>query len=66
VEDELSRWFESVVRILVGRIDGVRVIVLNEKAGGVDADEEVEVDVAVIMPVPPVIRCRVPARFLGL
>jgi len=51
---------------LVGRIEGVSALVLNEKVGGdaVGLDEEAEVDVAVVL--SAVVRRRVPARGLAL
>jgi hypothetical protein len=51
---------------LVGRIEGVTVIILNGRIGGVEAglDEDAEVDVAVML--SAVVRRRVPARTFGL
>ena len=57
----------SVVRCLVGRIEGVMVISLNGRIGGVGADFDPEAEVEVDLIPPPVLRCRVPARVvLGL
>jgi hypothetical protein len=65
-EDVLSQLLVSVVRCLVGRIEGVSAVTLNEKIGGVvvGLDEEVEVDVAVML--SAVVRRRVPARGMAL
>ena len=65
-EDELSQLLVSVVRCLVGRVDGVTAVVLNKESVGAEVapDEEAEVDVAVM--VSTVVRCRVPARVLSL
>ena len=65
-EDALSQLLVSVVRCLVGRIDGVTAVVLNKRISGAEAalGEEAEVDVAVM--VSTVVRCRVPARVLSL
>ena len=62
----MSQLLESVVRCLVGRINGVTVVALNGRiaGGGAGLDEEAEVDVAVIL--STVVRRRVPARGLGL
>ena len=47
----MSQLLESVVRCLVGRINGVAVVALNGRiaGGGAALDEEAEVDVAVIL-----------------
>ena len=65
-EDELSQLLVSLVRCLVGRVDGVTAVVLNKESVGAEVapDEEAEVDVAVM--VSTVVRCRVPARILSL
>lgn len=62
----MSQLLVSVVRCLVGRIEGVSAVTLNEKIGGVvvGLDEEVEVDVAVML--SAVVRRRVPARGMAL
>lgn len=56
----------SVVKCLVGQINGVTAVILNGKVDGVAAglDEEAEVNVAVIL--SAVVRRRVPARGLAL
>ena len=61
----MSQSLESVVRCLVGRIEGVTAVVLNGKIafGAAGLDEGAEVDVAVML---SVVRRRVPARGLGL
>jgi hypothetical protein len=50
---------------LVGRIGGVTAVVIR-RIGGVQAelDQEAEAEIDVIP--PPVLRCRVPVRILGL
>ena len=55
----------SVVQCLVGRIGGVTAVVIR-RIGGVQAelDQEAEAEIDVIP--PPVLRCRVPVRILGL
>jgi hypothetical protein len=65
-EDELSQSLESVVRCLVGGIEGVTAVSVSGRiAGGKAAlNEDVDVDVAVM--VSAVVRRRVPARILGL
>ena len=62
----LSQLLVSVVRCLVGRVDGVTAVVLNKESVGTEAapDEEAEFDVAVM--VSTVVRCRLPARVLSL
>ena len=62
----MSQLLGSVVKCLVGRIEGVTVIILNGRIGGVEAglDEDAEVDVAVML--SAVVRRRVPAQGLGL
>jgi hypothetical protein len=62
VEGVLSQSLESVVRCLVGRIDGVAAISLNGRIGGVEAglDADTEIDVAVML--TAAVRRRVPAR----
>jgi len=66
VEGTLNQLVVSVVKCLVGRIDGVTAVVLNRRTAGIDAapDEETEVDVAVVL--STMVRCRLPARVLGL
>ena len=61
----MSQSLESVVRCLVGRIEGVTAVVLNGRisGGGAGLDEGAEVDVAVML---SVVRRRIPARGLGL
>ena len=62
----MSQLLVSVVRCMVGRIEGVSALVMNERVGGdaVGLDEEVEVDVAVVL--SAVVRRRVPGRCLAL
>ncbi len=62
----MSQSLESMVRCLVGQIDGVTSLVLKGRFAGAVAglDEEAEVDVDVM--VSAVVRRRVPARVLGL
>ena len=62
----MNQSVESVVRCLVGRIEGVTVVVLNGRIAGGAAglDEETEVDVAVVL--SAIVRRRVPAGALGL
>jgi hypothetical protein len=66
VEDALNQLLVSVVKCLVGRIDGVTAVVLNRRNAGIDAapDGEAEVDVAVVL--STMVCCRLPARVLGL
>ena len=66
MEGGLSHSLESVVRCLVGRIEGMTVLVLSVgSAGGeVGFDQEAEVDVAIML--SAIVRRRVPARILGL
>ena len=56
----------SVVQCLVGRIEGVTAVIVVRRIGGVQAelDQEAEAEIDVIP--PPVLRCRVPVRILGL
>ena len=62
----MSQSLESVVRCLVGQINGVTVVVLNGRIAGGAAglDEETEVDVSVML--SAVVRRRAQARRLGL
>lgn len=62
----MSQSVESVVRCLVGRIEGVTAVsVIRSIPGGRSGlNEEREVDVAVML--SAVVRRRVPARVLGL
>lgn len=62
----MSQSLGSIVKCLVGRIDGVAAIVLNGRIGGVEAglDEDAEVDVTVTL--SAIVRRRAPARTLGL
>jgi len=66
VEGVMSQSLGSIVRCLVGRIDGVTAIILNGRIGGIEAglDEDAEVDVTVVL--SAVVRRRAPARTLGL
>jgi hypothetical protein len=66
VEGWLSHLVESMVGCLVGRIEGVTVLVLSVgiAGGGAGLHEDSEVDVAIML--SAVIRRRVPARILGL
>jgi hypothetical protein len=66
VEDALNQLLVSVVKCLVGRVDGVTAVVLNRRIADIGAapDEEAEVDVAVVL--STMVRCRLPARVLGL
>ena len=62
----MSQSLESVVRCLVGGIEGVTAVSVNGRiaSGKAAVDEDVDVDVAVM--VSAVVRRRVPARILGL
>jgi len=62
----MSQSLGSIVKCLIGRIDGVSAIVLNRRIGGVEAglDEDAEVDVTVTL--SAIVRRRAPARTLGL
>ncbi|MGA2907552.1 MAG: hypothetical protein ABSE36_07615 [Terracidiphilus sp.] len=62
----MSQSLGSIVKCLIGRIDGVSAIVLNGRIGGVEAglDEDAEVDVTVTL--SAIVRRRAPARTLGL
>ena len=62
----MSQSLESVVRGLVGQINGVTSLVLRGRVAGAVAglDEEAEVHVAVM--VSAVVRRRAPMRVLGL
>jgi hypothetical protein len=62
VEGWLSYSLESMVRCLVGRIEGVTVVVLNGRIAGGGLDEDTEVDVAIMFSAV----VRRPARRLGL
>jgi hypothetical protein len=66
VEGAMSQSLGSIVKCLIGRIDGVSAIVLNGRIGGVEAglDEDAEVDVTVTL--SAIVRRRAPARTLGL
>ena len=66
MEGALSQSVESVVRFLVGSIEGVTAVVVNGSIPGGRAavDEDAEVDVAVML--SAVVRRRVSARGLGL
>ena len=62
----MSQSLGSIVKCLIGRIDGVSAIVLNGRIGVVEAglDEDAEVDVTVTL--SAIVRRRAPARTLGL
>ena len=62
----MSQSLGSILKCLIGRIDGVSAIVLNGRIGGVEAglDEDAEVDVTVTL--SAIVRRRAPARTLGL
>lgn len=62
----MSQSLGSIVKCLIGRIDGVSAIVLNGRIGGVEAglDEDAEIDVTVTL--SAIVRRRAPARTLGL
>ena len=62
----MSQSLGSIVKCLIGRIDGVSAIVLTGRIGGGEAglDEDAEVDVTVTL--SAIVRRRAPARTLGL
>jgi hypothetical protein len=66
VEGALSQSLGSLVKCLIGRIEGVTAICLNGRIGGVEAglDEDTEIDVSVIL--SAIVRRRAPARTLDI
>jgi len=66
VEGPLSQSLGSIVKCLVGQINGVTAIVLSRRIGGVEAglDEDAEVEVTVTL--SAAVRRRAPAQTLGL
>ena len=62
----MNQSVESMVRCLVGGIEGVTAVSVNGRIAGANTgvDEDQEVDVAVM--VSAVVRRRTPARVLGL